>query len=111
MSKRRNKDWELSEDEACKIYGGKLTPGSGNTADSKLDILIDNEDSPLFGFRIENKYTDKDSFSINKKTMNKAFHQSALTGSNHFIRVDIHGDKYVWLRENMFLNLINRENE
>ncbi len=106
--KRRDKDWQISEDYAVKIYGGKLVPGSGNGDDNKLDIVI--EEGPAAGHRIENKFTIRESYSLKKETLNKAFRQAAMTGDKYILRVDFDSNiRGVFMDENTFLNILNRE--
>lgn len=106
MAKDR-KAWQKSEDDAAKIYGRK-TAGSGSGTD-KLDIIGEGEFS---GFRIENKHTDANSFSLSLTVINKAKSQAIAMGCNaYIIRIDLHGRKGIWIEESDFLTHFARREE
>lgn len=105
--RKEKKAWQNSEDDAAKIYGRK-TAGSGSGND-KLDIVGEGEFS---GFRIENKHTDANSFSISLTVINKAKSQAIAMGCNAYIlRIDLHGKKGIWIEETDFLSHFTRRTD
>lgn len=104
---RRNKRWQRSEDLTALNFDGRLVPGSG-AGEEKLDVVI--LSGPLKGARIENKYTDKVTYSLTKKDLKKARNQAKDMGCDHFMLIDMQDDllnlRYVCIPETTFLNLI-----
>lgn len=106
---RRNKRWQRSEDLTAANFDGRLVPGSG-AGEEKLDVVI--LSGPLKGTRIENKYTDKVTYSLTKKDLKKARKQAASMGSDHFMLIDIQDDllnlRYVCIPETTFLGILDQ---
>lgn len=98
-----NNDWKRSEDKTAKIFG-KKTAGSGAGLE-KLDI----KGAGVFsGIRIENKYTEKDSYSLNIKTLKKGMSQALSMMSSFLMVIDFgsHNKRFVVIEEDEFLKLV-----
>jgi hypothetical protein len=97
-------DWEKSEKVTAGIYGRK-TSASGSRAEDKLDIIGEGR---FFGWRIENKYTDKESYSLKTKVLKKMRSQAKSMMCSAFLLLDFGGrERYVILEEEDFLSLFD----
>jgi hypothetical protein len=96
--------WEKSEQKTAKTYGRRV-PMSGSSPGEKLDIKGEN----LFeGYRIENKYTDKESYALTLKTLNKMIKQGRSMLASTFLLLDFGGrQRFVILEEEEFLSLFD----
>lgn len=96
------KAWEDSEQDMLRRFGAKPTPASGAGKNSKLDGIING--GWLDNKRVENKYTEKESYRLEKSLFHKSAMGSMLTGSPHIlVRVDINGFPVVCMTEKFFL--------
>jgi Holliday junction resolvase len=96
------KDWERSEKD-CERNFGKKQPGSG-AGMLKMDIKgMDN----FAGEYYENKFTEKDSFSIRAETIKKAIRQARQMGGKPVIRIDFgsHNLKMILVEEVEWIKL------
>lgn len=96
----------ISENKAAKSEGGRRVTGSGNKRE-KGDVRNST-------WRIEDKFTDKESFSLKvsdwKKICHEAFHtppgllpQMRITFGGHIVRV-LREEDYLWLCANAQAN-------
>ena len=84
-------------------YYGKLVPGSGNTSHNKGDVVGVGIYRDL---RVENKFTEKKSFSLNKDYLRKIIKESlVLHGTELIMRIDFSGETYIVMREDHFRNI------
>jgi hypothetical protein len=97
--------WEKSENKSAVIYGRK-SPGSGGGPYEKLDIIGEGK---FNGWRGENKFTSKESFSITTKTLDKLFKQALQMMSTGFLIIDFGKKRYILLEENDFIDLVENE--
>lgn len=87
------KDYILSEYRALddfKEYGAEKVPYSGALSDDKLDIRL--TEGKLDGYRISNKHTIRESFSVPKNGKEgwiKDLNQAKLCGCKFFRRVEM----------------------
>lgn len=99
---------ELSELEAAEIYG-KRQPRSGSGMFDKMDV-IGTKEKGFEGYIIENKWTGKQSFSINRAIIDKARRQSRYENKIPLIRVDLNSEEvYICIKEDDFLRLFADE--
>jgi Holliday junction resolvase len=94
-------EWKKCEQKSANIYG-KKAPGSGGGPYEKLDIIGQGD---WEGYRIEVKYTEKDSYSLNKKTLTKMEQQALQMNAKGFLIVQLKDRRYVIMEENLFLGL------
>lgn len=108
MSAERKTPWERakvgrrarkSEEQGAKISGGRRVSGSGNRRE-KGDIRTN-------GFRIEDKFTDASSYTIQKSELEKITHEALMTppGLLPQMRITMPGFKLRVLREQDYLYL------
>lgn len=102
----KSKPWQDSERDAAEIFNAKRVPFSGALVDNKLDLMID--EGILQNYLIENKFTSKESFSLKKDVLKKAFQQAAMMGKKFFLRLDF-GEGFVFdvIPERDFLTLLS----
>jgi hypothetical protein len=99
-------NWEKSQDETAKNFDGKVIGASGSGQD-KMDIAGGGrwED-----FLIENKYTTKKSFSLNKSILQKAKRQAKVEGKEHIVLIEFEdtprNHRYILIEEKDFFNLL-----
>ena len=94
------KDWQRSEREAAEAYGN-LTPGSG-AGMRKMDIEGKDEFS---NFKVENKFTAKDSYSLTAEVIKKAIRQAKPEKA--LLRIDFgsHNLQVIVLEEKEWIRL------
>ena len=99
LERKMKKNYQRSEMDAADQYG-KLTPGSGNTAFEKGDVVGEGNYKNI---RIENKFTEAKSFSLNKEYLIQKIKEClVLHGKELVMRVDFNGECYVVMRDNFF---------
>lgn len=94
------KDWERSEHEA--EYYGTRTPGSGSGI-NKMDIKGEGD---FLGIFVENKHTEKNSFSVTADMIKKGIKQANQMGGRPVWRIDLgsHNIQLIIQLEKDFIN-------
>ena len=99
--------WERSEQLTSRLYG-KKTIASGSGSD-KLDVKGKGIWS---NWRVENKFTEKESYVLSLNTLLKMSRQALQMMSSAFLVLDFGGKhRYVILEEDDFINLVTKDNE
>jgi hypothetical protein len=94
--------WEKSEALTTAIYGVRV-PRSGSGWTEKLDT----RGTGIFeGFRIENKFTEGKTFTLNKDKLKAAMQQAASMGAQPMWLIDFEGERHVCMNEEAFLGFI-----
>lgn len=89
-----------SEEEGANIYGRKV-PLSG-AGDLKGDIIGEGVYSELV---IENKFTEKSSYSLKLETLNKARREAKQHLKHPALRLDFNGEVFIIVPEKYFRRL------
>lgn len=93
-----------SEYDAAEEFEGTRVPFSGATFLGKLDVVSGGK---FNGYLIENKYTTKKSYSLNKHYIRECERLARREGKKCFMRVDYEGQKYIVIRQDWFQELFN----
>ena len=83
---------QKQEAHLAKVYGGSVTPGSGNGWVYKNDVM-----TPTLS--IEAKYTDAKSYSLKLADLLKAEKIALIDGRDSIFTVSFSGEEFVILRE------------
>jgi hypothetical protein len=83
---------QKQEAHLAKVYGGSVTPGSGNGWVHKNDVK-----TPTLS--IEAKYTDAKSFSLKLADLIKAEKIALIDGRDTVFTISFSGDEFAILRE------------
>lgn len=91
--------WEKSELTAGSIYG-KVVPASGACKElGKSDIIGLGK---YADWRGENKWTEKQSYSLKLQTIKKIMREAVQVGQQGFLRVDFNGEVFIVIPERVF---------
>lgn len=93
-----------SEDDAK--WFGRRNAFSGGQNDNKLDLT---GEGYYRGSRMENKYTTKKSYSVNKEYWRLLEQQALITGDTPILRIDFGDLKLIVLREDHYRNTMEND--
>lgn len=100
------------EARTAKEFGGRVQPASGALAGAKGDVRTGGQRTSSFSdsdFLIENKYTDKASYSLKKETWLKIQKEAIRENMRiPMMQIDIQDTSLVVLNKQDFLALIER---
>lgn len=96
------KKWELKETSDAKLFSGKRVKGSGNRWYAPGDIKSDK-------FLIEAKQTDKKSYSITKKRLNKIYDEALFSFRIPMFSIQIQDTDIVVLFREDFEKILNKK--
>lgn len=101
---------EIRAVEDFEEYNAKKVPASGARPDNKLDIYF--TEGIFKYFRISNKHTVKNSFSVNLEDFDKDKNDARFMGCNVFRRVEVENPitgklrKFIVIEQDDFKNLL-----
>lgn len=94
--------WRKSEDKIAKEFKGKRVRGSGNQTFHPGDVKTDQ-------FLIENKITQKKSYSLSMQVLNKIYEEALFSFRIPLISIKIQEKEIVIMFKEDFLSLINSD--
>lgn len=92
---------QRSETKAAKLFGGRTQLASGALRHAKGDVKTPD-------FLIEDKVTDKKSYSVTRKVWDKIRKEACAVSRTPLLRVTIAGETVIVCEEHYFLSLTNR---
>lgn len=95
------KQWEKKEKKDSKDFGGSRQRSSGSTWFAPGDVKTDK-------FLIDSKFTEKNSYSLNKQTLDKIYEEALFQDRIPMLSLDIAGTEVVVVFKEDFLNLISK---
>jgi hypothetical protein len=96
------KGWKLKEKNDAKTIKGKVVRGSGSRWYNPGDARSDN-------FLVESKYTEKGSYSLNKKKLDKLYREALMTYKIPLFMVQIQDTEVVVMFKDDFENAIRKD--
>ena len=98
------KKWELKEASDAKLFDGKRVKGSGNRWYAPGDIKSDK-------FLIEAKQTEKKSYSLTKKRLNKIYDEALFSFRIPMFSIQIQDLDLVVLFREDFEKILNKKDQ
>lgn len=98
------KKWELKEESDAKLFSGKRVKGSGNRWYAPGDIKSDK-------FLIEAKQTEKKSYSLTKKRINKIYDEALFSFRIPMFSIQIQDLDLVVLFRDDFEKILNKKDQ
>ena len=92
-----NKKWQNKEKSDAKLFGGRRQKRSGG-------LWFQPGDVKLKEFLIDDKQTDKESFSVTKKIWQKIYHEALMNQRKPCLSLQIQDLEVVVLDKNDFLS-------
>ncbi len=96
------KKWELKEDNDAETFHGRRNKGSGNRWYNPGDVRSET-------FLIESKQTDKGSYSLNKKKLNKIYEEALFAYKIPIFSIRIQDMDVVVLFKEDFEKIANKK--
>lgn len=98
------KKWEKKEQNDARDFGGKRTPGSGNKWNHKGDVRSD-------VYLIEDKTTDKKSYTITNELWRKIYNSAILSQRIPLLSIKFNNDstELIVISKHDFLHLSGNE--
>lgn len=96
-------NFKKSEYQGAEDFEGKRIPFSGSRAEDKLDIIA----GERFGAKkIENKYTDKGSYSVKLAYLKECERLARIEGKKFMLRIDFSlKDQYILVKQSDYKEL------
>ena len=94
--------WKKKEAQDKKDFGGNLRRGSGNFWSRPGDLINDI-------FLVESKQTDKASYSLNKKTLDKLYENALFSYRIPILSLLLQDVEFVVLWKGDFLKLLKKD--
>lgn len=94
--------WRKFEEKTAKAFGGKRVRGSGNRWFAKGDVKTDQ-------FLIENKITQKKSYSISLRVLQKAYDEAIFSFRTPLLSIKIKDTEIIILFKDDFLKILEEK--
>ena len=105
--KSNRKKGDKGERRAAKKYGGSMKPGSGSIWVHKGDVSTDEEVRGYKGLHIQNKVTDRKSFSLSYDKFKANLTEAMVDDRMPIFRVEFTGrDTVIMIPEWLFESLL-----
>ena len=101
-------NFKKSEYQGAEDFEGKRIPFSGSRAEDKLDMVCGQK----FGAKkIENKYTDKGSYSVKLAYLKECERLARIEGKKFMLRIDFSlKDQYILVKQSDYKELYENNN-
>lgn len=109
MTRRELAASQRQERRGAKMFGGKVTPGSGNGWAKKGDVRVPSDGGLFSVALVEFKWTGKTQFTLKAAELEKITYEAVADGRRPVFGVELNKQRYVVLPEDDYLELAGGE--